>query len=476
MSPGGSGWLADWWRRRTLRNRLSFLVAAAVAVAVLALAALAWGSVREVLYRQIGSELTADAQVIAAQPDQWRSSAAALPGPTGGHDQGHHGPHEVGPRWQLLDPSAAVTAGSAGLPVTAGARLVAAGQLRRATDQVTIDSEAYQMLSFPLGGGGAVQVAISEAPVAGTLEFLAVLLAGACALGVIGAALLGRVVARAGLRPVERLTEAVEEVAVTLDLTRPITISGADEIARLGYSVNTMLDAIGTARNAQRALVEDASHELRTPLTSIRTNIELLLAVERQPERADRLPPADRVDLLQDLDAQVVELAELTNELVELARAETTREATETLLLGDVVNAAVTRVRMRAPGLTFAVDLAPVAVEGRPAELERMVLNVLDNAAKWSPRGATVSTRLSLETPISCLLTISDCGPGIDAADRPHVFDRFYRSMAARAMPGSGLGLAIVAQTAAQHGGTVTVGPQLPTGTIVSIRLPSRNW
>src|SRR5207244_7351335 len=99
-----------------------------------------------------------------------------------------------------------------------------------------------------------------------------------------GAALLGRTVARAGLVPVDRLTEAVEDVAVTMDLTRPITLTGVDEIARLGRSVNTLLAAIDTARRAQRTLVEDAGHELRTPLTSIRTNIELLLAVERQPE------------------------------------------------------------------------------------------------------------------------------------------------------------------------------------------------
>jgi two-component system sensor histidine kinase MprB len=280
-------------------------------------------------------------------------------------------------------------------------------------------------------------------------------------------------VARAGLRPVERLTEAVEGVAVTMDLSRPIAVTGADEVGRLGTSVNTMLGAIGAARAAQRTLVEDASHELRTPLTSIRTNIELLLAVERQPERAHLLPPEERVKLLRDLDAQVVELAELTNELVELAREETTREAVEPVGLAEVVEAAAGRVRMRAPGLTFSTDLRPVTVAGRPAELERMVLNLLDNAAKWSPPGATVAARLRPDGTGWCLLTISDSGPGIDEADRPHVFDRFYRASAARAMPGSGLGLAIVAQTAAQHGGTVTVGERSPHGTVLAVRLPA---
>jgi two-component system sensor histidine kinase MprB len=233
-----------------------------------------------------------------------------------------------------------------------------------------------------------------------------------------------------------------------------------------------MLAAIDTARRAQRTLVEDAGHELRTPLTSIRTNIELLLAVERQPELAHRLPPAERAKLLSDLDAQVRELATLTTELVELSREETTREATEPVDLGDVVTAAIGRARTRAPGLTFTADLAPALVPGRAGELERMVLNVLDNAAKWSPPGATVRTELRTDDPDWCLLIVTDSGPGIDEEDRPHVFDRFYRAAAARAMPGSGLGLAIVAQTATQHGGTVATGTHEPHGTTVTIRLP----
>src|SRR6185369_13089992 len=138
--------------------------------------------------------------------------------------------------------------------------------------------------------------------------------------------------------------------------------------ARLGVAVNTMLAAIDTARRAQRALVEDAGHELRTPLTSIRTNIELLLAVERQPELAHRLPPEDRAKLLRDLEAQVAELATLTTELVELAREDTTREQVEPVDLSEVIDAAVDRVRIRAPGITFHTTTSAITVNGRPGE------------------------------------------------------------------------------------------------------------
>ncbi len=473
-TPGASkagGVLGQWWRRRTLHVRLSLLVTGAVAVAVFALAALAWTAVAEIQHRQTESQLNTDAQAIAAQPDQWTTVTARPPGGQLGDDD--HGPHDLGPTWQILDPTGTIVSQSTNpLPVTTAARQVAAGRAMPVEEEVTIGPDRYLMLTVPARGGGAVQVAINQDPAHHTLTQFGLLLLVGCVVGTAGAAALGRAVARAGLSPVQRLTGAVEQVAITMDLTHPIPVNGVDEIARLGASVNTMLTAIDTARRAQRTLVEDAGHELRTPLTSIRTNIELLVAVERQPELAYRLPPEDRARLLRDLEAQVRELATLTTELVELAREETTREEPETVEFTDVIDAALNRIRTRAPGLTFTIDRQPVTVYGRPAELERMVLNVLDNAAKWSPPSAAVDTRLAIDGPDWCQLSITDTGPGIDDSDRPHVFDRFYRATTARAMPGSGLGLAIVAQTATQHGGTVTVAPRTPHGTVVTIRLP----
>lgn len=467
------GLLVRWWQRRTLHARLSLLVAGAVTVAVVTVAGLAWSAAAEIQHRQTVSELSADAQAIAAQPDQWRA-IMPLPYPEAGGETVGGRPRAVGPRWQVLDSTGTVRGQSTTveLPVTAAARAVAVGQLHRAQEAVTIGRDSYLMLTVPASGGGAVQVAVSQDQASNTLILLGVLLAVGSALGIAGAAMLGRLVARAGLIPVQRLTSAVESVAVSMDLDHPIPVTGADEIARLGRSVNTMLAAIDAARRAQHTLVEDASHELRTPLTSIRTNIELLLAVERQPELAYRLAPEDRGRLLRDLDAQVRELATLTGELVELAREDTTREEIESVELTDVVAAATDRVRSRAPGITFFTDLHPITVDGRRGELERMIVNVLDNAAKWSPPGANVHARLRSDGPDWSELTVTDTGPGIDEADRPRVFDRFYRAPAARSMPGSGLGLAIVAQTAASHGGTVTAQSNSPQGTVIVVRLP----
>jgi two-component system sensor histidine kinase MprB len=457
----------DWWRRRTLHARVALLVTAAVAAAVVAISVIVWLAVGELQHHRMQSELTAEAAAIVAQPDRWRT-AAQLPAPDG------HGPHHSEPQWQILDATGRVTSrSSTALPVTTAAVTVADGSAPSAEQPVTAGGTDYLMLSVPLTGGGAASVAIDQGPDNGVLMTLGALLIGLCLVGAGGAALLGRAVARTGLVPVQTLTQAVESVSHTMDLSRPVPVQGVDEIARLGSSVNTLLAAIDTARRAQRTLVEDAGHELRTPMTSIRTNIELLLEVERHPELAHRLPPDERAKLLSDLNAQVAELATLTTELVELARDDSSRETAEPVELTDVVQAAISRVRMRAPKIDFVADLHPATVHGRYGELERMVVNVLDNAAKWSPPGATVRAALRPRGPGRSALSVADTGPGIDETDRPHIFDRFYRAGAARSMPGSGLGLAIVAQTAQQHGGTVGAAPNTPHGTVITIELPT---
>jgi two-component system sensor histidine kinase MprB len=283
--------------------------------------------------------------------------------------------------------------------------------------------------------------------------------------GVIAAGMAGWGVARNGLRPVRRLTSSVEHIARTEDLT-PLPVEGDDEIARLATAFNQMLTALSASRDRQRQLVADAGHELRTPLTSLRTNLDLLTQADG-PGGAHGLPPEARAELLEDVRAQIEELTTLIGDLVELARDDPMTHVVEAVDLAEVLDRAVARVRRRATGITFDVTGQPWWVVGEPAALERAITNLLDNAAKWSPREGTVTVRLA-----DGVLTVDDEGTGIAPADLPHVFDRFYRSQESRSMPGSGLGLSIVRQVAVRHSGTVVASASPAGGARLTLWLP----
>ena len=180
--------------------------------------------------------------------------------------------------------------------------------------------------------------------------------------------------------------------------------------------------------------------------------------------RSSALPPGEQPALRDSIIAELDELTQLVADVVELARGPEHREEIQRLRLDAVVQDAVERTRRRAPGLRFNVELEPTEIEHAPDRVARAVTNVLDNARKWSPEDGEIDVALSGGT-----LTVRDHGPGFDAADLPHVFDRFYRAERARRMPGSGLGLAIVRQAAEAHGGWVSAGNAPDGGAIVSV-------
>ena len=327
---------------------------------------------------------------------------------------------------------------------------------------VTKEGERFRVATVRAGRSEALVLAQPLAANDRTLEKLGGVLFVFGALGLLAALLVGWLVARNGLRPLRRLTSRVEHIAITEDL-RPLRVEGDDEVARLATAFNQMLLALGASRDRQRRLVADASHELRTPLTSLRTNLDLL----RQAEGNTALPADARLELLDDVRGQIEELSALVGDLVELARDEPTTRVVAEVDLADVVERAVTRVRRRAQGVSFDVALDPWRVVGDSNSLERAVTNLLDNAAKWSPPEGTVTVRLS-----DGVLTVDDQGTGVAEADRPHVFERFYRAEESRAMPGSGLGLAIVRQVIDRHGGQLQVSEAPGGGARFALWLP----
>ncbi len=290
-----------------------------------------------------------------------------------------------------------------------------------------------------------------------TLAFLVLVLAG------LGMATAGTwFVVRRTTRPVARLTEAAEQIAVTRDLATRIERYGNDELGRLAGSFNTMLDALERSLGQQRQLILDASHELRTPLASLRTNVEVLHDVER-------LSADQRRALLDGVVTQLDELTGLVADVVELARGDTPESAQEDVALDDLVSEAVDRARRHWPLVIFMLDVQPVTVRGVPGRLDRAIANLLDNAGKFSPPGAVVDTTLDSDG----LLTVADRGSGVPDDAIEFVFDRFYRADEARAMPGSGLGLAIVKQVVDGHNGTVTLTNRAGGGAVVQVRLPA---
>ena len=306
----------------------------------------------------------------------------------------------------------------------------------------------------------ALQVARPLQTVTSPLRQLAVALF-AVGLGGVGlAAALGWAIAGTALAPVRHLTRESEYVARTRDLSRRIEARGSDELARLAGSFNTMLEALEISLKSQRQLVADASHELRTPLTTAKTNIEVL-------RRAEGLPKEEQDAILHDVGQQIDELAVLVTDIVDLARGVEPNLETEEVRLDLLVAQAVERARRLSPKSEFKLNLEPCLVNGVPSRLERAVANLLDNAVKWNPPGESVEVTVSGGN-----VSVRDHGKGIDDADLPFVFDRFYRASAARALPGSGLGLAIVRQVAESHRGRVTVERPDDGGALLTIVLP----
>jgi len=443
-----------------LQRRVAYLTTIAVALAVAVTSVAGYVTLRISLYRALDAEMVQTATSLAAVPVA--QDIRTLGGLT-----------ERALRAGNVSVAAIRTDGEAFyVPderdhLLLGPKELAVARLQSgysAHNGVTSGGEAYRIVAVPITDLGNYALVLGR-PLQPTNDILSSLWLALIIFGVAGviiAAVVGAYVARSSLRPVRELSAAVEHVTVTKELT-PITINApAGDIAVLAESFNQMLQSLASSRERQARLIADAGHELRTPLTSLRTNIELLAA----DAESGMLKQQDRIAILADVKAQLVEFTELIGDLVQLARDETA-SMPEALDFRNVVNAALDRVRRRAHGLIFDVELNPFYVVGDSDTLERAVTNLLDNAVKWSPPNGTIRVQLEGDR-----LRVADQGPGISEADMPFIFDRFYRGDTARQTSGTGLGLSIVAQTVAQHGGWVKASRSAQGGAELTIQLP----
>ncbi len=321
-----------------------------------------------------------------------------------------------------------------------------------------VGATAVRAYVTPAGPGRAVIAVQSLTELHDTLHNLAVILVAIALAGVLLAGMFGLLVARAAARPVHALRQAAEHVGSTGDLTRRIQAVGNDDLGRLGESFNGMLAALTRSRRTQQQLIGDASHELRTPIASLRMNLEVLA---RNPDMDER----DRAPLLADLIVQSSELGVLVEDLLETAR-DGEHESPETFRLDEIVTSEVERWGTHHPEIRLQEHVEPCEILGHPERVRRAVSNILDNAIKWSAPDGRIEVALA-----DGELSVRDHGPGFCAEDLPQVFDRFYRSPAARSVPGSGLGLSIVRKVAKEHEGAAYAANAPGGGALVTLVL-----
>ncbi|WP_235681400.1 HAMP domain-containing sensor histidine kinase [Tomitella gaofuii] len=455
LRPHPRAWLAH-LRRVSLRGRVTALATTVAVVLVAAMAVSTYFVVRSALYTSVDTQLRAraatfvDSSALALDPSFVLTLARAFTSDIS---------------VALIYPDGSVYAPGPRIPIGGPEVAVASGH-----DQSSLRTAGGQRILAERSQSGVTLVLSQRlAPTQRVLDRLALVLGIVGGIGVVVAAAAGTAVGRTGLRPVSRLTAAAERVARTDDLT-PIPVSGNDELARLTMSFNAMLRALADSRERQSRLVADAGHELKTPLTSLRTNAELLIAAGRPG--APALPPGETEAIRDDVLAQIEELSTLVADLVDLAREDSPETVRQRIDLREVLDGALDRVQRRRSDVQFEVWAVSWFVYGDAGGFGRAVLNILDNAAKWSPPGEKVHVALRQVGPHLAELTVADAGPGIPEQDRQLVFERFYRSDTARSMPGSGLGLAIVRQVVVKHGGVITADVSDRGGALIRIALP----
>ena len=442
----------------TLRTRMAAVAGVAVALTVVVLAAAQYEAARSTLRGQIDSALRDRATPIESSPP-----LGGHGGPADGDDHRDKVPPnpfgDAAGKVQYLSPQGTILSSSttsSQLPVDARAKELAASGTGSYFSDAHVSGVHLRVLTVGLGRRGAAQIARPLTEVDHALQQLLLVLLAVGAVGILVAAVLGGVVARAALAPVSRFTRRTEALTANPDLSQRLEIEGQDELARLARSFNATLDALERSAEAQRHLVADASHELRTPIASLRANIQVL-------QDADLLPEADRESLRADIIAELDELTALVGDVVELARGSKPSDVVDDVRIDQIVHALVERAERRA-GDVFRSTLQPTVVSGEPERISRAISNLIGNAHKWSPPGGLIEIGLADGT-----LCIRDHGAGFDEADLPYVFDRFYRADSARGMPGSGLGLAIVRQAAEAHGGWVTAANAPDGGALVTL-------
>jgi len=444
-----------WWRRRSLRARLTLATSAGLAVALALAAVLLVNALRVSLIRGLDLSARQGAVEVAALINQNR-----LPSPV-----------PVAPGTltiQVLDASGRIINVSPGadrlvpmLPPAQAQAAARSGQARTLSGPPLGMPSLIRVVAVRAAGQQVVIAAVSYAEVRDSLATLVKVLA-------IGTPLLFALLALATwlltgytLRPIAALRRGAAEVTET-GVPRDLPVPPArDEVRSLAVTLNDMLSRLAEAQQRQRDLVSDTAHELRSPIASIRAQLEVAL---------DHPDGLDWAETARDVHADTLRLARLTEDLLLLARLDGQHLRRKPIDLAVVCEWAAARyATARVPVRVEAAGACVVA--GDQDALGRLLVNLLDNAVRHAASQVCVSVR---EEGGWAVLAVTDDGPGIPPEDAERVFGRFARLDDARdrdGEEGAGLGLAIVRSTAEAHGGSVSLGDARP-GLRATVRLP----
>ncbi len=311
---------------------------------------------------------------------------------------------------------------------------------------------------------GVLQVSTPVDFVDQLLADLTWLLAGTSGVLLVVAAVGSYLLMGRALGTVGRVTRQVEQIEFSRDLTQRLPEPGTrDEIGHLVSTFNQLIERLQSALETQRRFVADSSHELRTPLTVIKSNIHLV----RQSE-----DPTEQAELLEATEAEVSRLNRMVNNLLYMAQMEAGLDLKPVLrpveldsLLLEVFARARSIAAMKNQKVVLSHEDIGMTMGDRD-QLQHLLLNLVDNAIKYTPERGTISLGLWSEGEWS-RLEVTDNGQGIPEAELPHVFERFYRTQEARksARHGSGLGLAIARSITEAHGGRIEVFSRVGEGT-----------
>jgi heavy metal sensor kinase len=340
----------------------------------------------------------------------------------------------------------------------------------------TLETPPFRILTGKRRVGNVtlvIQVAASEKPMQDSLRQLLFVMLLGLPLAVVVAGLGGYTLARGALAPVDRMAEQARTITAERLTERLPVDNPNDEFGRLATVFNQTLTRLESSFDQMRRFTADASHELRTPLTAMRSVGEIGLRAKREP--------AEYREIIGSMLEEVDRLSLLVDRLLTLSRADTGESvlAMDRVDLGQLAEEVTAQLDVLAEekqqSLSLTVD-GPSSCVGDRMVLRQALLNLVDNAIKYSPIGGRISVRVSRSAEGAAMLDVSDTGPGIPAEQQQRVFDRFYRVDRSRSREnggGTGLGLSIARWAVEVNGGQLTLENRNEPGATFRITLPS---